>query len=111
MKKIESENASERQITVPIANLANLLDGCTERVDVAIIDVEGSEVAVLKGFDLAKYRPRIMIIEDDLSHEQTDLMKFMRILPDYLQVGTVLCSRVLVHTDEQDVLARVPAVF
>ncbi len=109
--KLESENASERRITVPMNNLANLLEGCTERVDVAVIDVEGSEVAVLKGFDLAKYRPRIMIIEDDLSHEQTEVMKYMRTLPDYLQVGTVLCSRVFVHKDEHDVLARVPTVF
>lgn len=36
-----------------------------DRVDFATIDVEGHELAVLRGWDLARWRPRVIIIEDN----------------------------------------------
>lgn len=38
------------------------------RIDFLSIDTEGTELDVLMGFDLAKHRPRLILIEDKLYH-------------------------------------------
>ena len=38
------------------------------RIDLLSIDTEGTELDVLLGFDLARYRPRLILIEDKLYH-------------------------------------------
>jgi len=35
-------------------------------VDFLSVDVEGAELAVLRGFSIAQYRPRLILIEDDV---------------------------------------------
>lgn len=37
-----------------------------ERVDFVSVDVEGAEMDVLRGFSLQRYRPRLLLIEDDV---------------------------------------------
>jgi FkbM family methyltransferase len=55
-----------KEITVPTATLDSLLEqaGFSE-LEFVTIDVEGHELSVLEGFDLGKYRPRVVIIEDN----------------------------------------------
>jgi FkbM family methyltransferase len=55
-----------KEITVRTATLDSLLEeaGFTG-LDFVTIDVEGHELSVLEGFDLERYRPRIVIIEDN----------------------------------------------
>lgn len=51
--------------------------GAPRPLDVVSIDVEGSEMAVLRGLDLARYRPRVLVIEaafDGEADEMTDYM-------------------------------------
>lgn len=51
--------------SVPVASLDALLARhAIERVDFLSIDVEGYEVPVLTGFDIGRYRPRLIIVED-----------------------------------------------
>ncbi len=55
-----------KEIVVPTATLDSLLeDAGFNELDFVTIDVEGHELAVLEGFDLGRYRPRIVIIEDN----------------------------------------------
>jgi FkbM family methyltransferase len=55
-----------KEITVRTATLDGLLEeaGFTE-LEFVTIDVEGHELSVLEGFDLERYKPRIVIIEDN----------------------------------------------
>jgi FkbM family methyltransferase len=52
---------------------ARTLDGILEEakapapIDFVSIDVEGHEVEVLKGFDLARWHPRLLLVEDHVS--------------------------------------------
>lgn len=43
-----------------------LIEAGAQRVDFVSIDVEGHEIDVLNGFDLARWRPRLILIEDFL---------------------------------------------
>ena len=56
-------------IDVPVRTLDEILsDAGIPRIDFISIDVEGHELEVLDGFDLARWRPRLILIEDLLLH-------------------------------------------
>lgn len=47
-------------------------------VDVVSIDVEGHEMAVLRGFDLQKYRPRLLVVEYSTPTERGALIHYLK---------------------------------
>jgi FkbM family methyltransferase len=59
-----------RTIHVPSTSLNELLDGRTGEIDFVSIDVEGAELEVLKGFDLERYRPRVLLLEANRPEER-----------------------------------------
>jgi FkbM family methyltransferase len=55
-----------KEISVRTSTLDSLLeDAGFEKIDFVTIDVEGHELPVLEGFDLRRWRPRIVIVEDN----------------------------------------------
>jgi FkbM family methyltransferase len=52
--------------TVDAKTLDDLLaeTGHNNRIDFVSIDTEGTEIDVLRGFDLKKYKPRLILVED-----------------------------------------------
>lgn len=46
-------------------------------VDFITIDVEGHEMEVLKGFDLEKFRPKILIIEDNSNAKESKIRNYL----------------------------------
>ncbi len=56
-------------IAVPIRTLDNVLEeaGAPARFDFLSIDVEGHEIEVLRGFDIARWRPRLILLEDHVA--------------------------------------------
>jgi FkbM family methyltransferase len=61
----EHDYARFRAVEVPALTLTRILDDAgIQQVDFVSIDVEGSELEVLQGFDLARFRPRLILLED-----------------------------------------------
>lgn len=59
--------ANHQDVTVEACTLDALLeDSELATIDLLSVDVEGTEMDVLKGFDLAKYRPLLILMEDKL---------------------------------------------
>ncbi len=87
---------SERQVTVPFTTMDALLAGHTGEIDVAVIDVEGAEVPLLKGFSLEKYGPKVILIEDEKG--ETPIEQHMRTRP-YQQIGWMAFNRVYARND------------
>lgn len=57
-------NGSDRRITVPVRALSSLLDEhAIAAVDFFSLDVEGYEIPVLQGLDLARHRPKFILVE------------------------------------------------
>lgn len=55
----------EQVIDVPAATLTDvLIDANVAQVDFLSVDVEGAEPDVLRGLDLARYRPRLILVDD-----------------------------------------------
>jgi len=57
-------------IEVPIKTLDDILAdaGAQAPLDFISIDVEGHEIDVLRGFDLARWRPRLVLLEDHVGN-------------------------------------------
>jgi FkbM family methyltransferase len=57
---------SESAIDVPVMTLDAILAdaGAPVPIDFLSIDIEGHEIPALDGFDLARWRPRLLLIED-----------------------------------------------
>jgi len=53
-------------IEVPLATLDEILidAGAPSPLDLVAVDVEGHEIEVLRGFDFARWRPRLVLVED-----------------------------------------------
>jgi FkbM family methyltransferase len=60
---------SDRTLRVPLRTLDSMLaeSGLT-RIDFLSIDVEGLEIDVLHGFDLQKWKPRLIFMEDEFEN-------------------------------------------
>lgn len=55
----------DSKIKVKVTTLNDLLKSINvDRIDFACIDVEGWEIEVLEGFDLEKYQPKVLVIEN-----------------------------------------------
>lgn len=59
----------EKTIDVPVRTLDDILTeaGAPTPLDFLSIDVEGHELEVLRGFDFARWRPRLILLEDHVS--------------------------------------------
>jgi len=54
------------EVTVQTRTLDDMLDEAgVASIDFVTLDVEGHELEALKGFDLARWRPRVVIVEDN----------------------------------------------
>lgn len=63
--RIEREGGTVRTVEVPLRTLDEILAAVTGPIDFVSIDVEGAELDVLHGFDLARFQPRLLVIEDN----------------------------------------------
>ena len=61
--------APETIIYVPVRTLDSVLEeaGAPEGFDFLSIDVEGHELAVLRGFNIKRWRPRLILLEDHVA--------------------------------------------
>lgn len=66
--------------TVPMMTLDRILQDANAPVplDIVSIDVEGTEMQVLKGFDVEKYEPRVLVIEAMSDEEKAEMYVYMK---------------------------------
>jgi FkbM family methyltransferase len=93
------------QIEVPLTTMDEVLSPYVQRLDLAVIDVEGGEADLLDGFSLDKFKPRIILIEDRSPPPNSE-PRVLKILADagYVYVTRMGLNNLFVHKDEHDVL-------
>jgi len=92
---IEQQNAARTTVKVLATTLDALLESHTGPIDLVSLDVEGHEVEALKGFTLARWRPRMILIEDDQSNPREDVSRQMH-GQAYSHACWVECNRLYV---------------
>jgi FkbM family methyltransferase len=88
--------ASTRVVEVPYRTMDELLEGHQGEVDVAVLDVEGHELELLRGFDLGQWRPKVLFIEQ--SDNDAPLIEYMKAQP-YMMLMVQVHNRVYVRND------------
>lgn len=65
-------------VQVPHRRLDSILEECSiKKIDLITIDVEGAEMEVLKGFDIGKYAPDVIVVENNSGAEETPPRKYL----------------------------------
>ena len=55
----------EQGNVVEVTTLDALLEGHTGGIDFVVLDLEGHELAALEGFDLERWRPSVLLVENN----------------------------------------------
>ncbi|MEK6700803.1 MAG: FkbM family methyltransferase [Planctomycetota bacterium] len=93
-----------RPVTVPLTSMDALLEGHKGEIDFASIDVEGGEADVLDGFDLDRWKPKVLLIEDN-NRNNAAVRAHMQRFP-YRFAGWLFVNAVYVRTDQPMVMRR-----
>lgn len=105
MAMLDSQRMQRRSVSVPLTTMDELLKEHSGPIDLASIDVEGGELAVLEGFNLHKHKPRVLLLEDNSYGRQPALGKYMEAQP-YAFVAWHEMNRVYIRADEQELIRR-----
>lgn len=108
-ERLAREHADEvRRIEVPVTTFDDLLAEHDGAIDALVLDVEGGEIDALDGFDLDRYRPRVMLIEDNVRDGKLAAAVTAR---GYEAVGSLAVNLVFVRRDEPKLIRRAGAVL
>ncbi len=71
-------DAPTTTVSVPRATLDGLLVDHRGPIDLVVLDMEGDELSALNGFDLDRFRPRILMVEDNSGGRDKENPEFMQ---------------------------------
>jgi FkbM family methyltransferase len=107
---VQQQGGRMEQVRVPVTTLDALLEQDPKvawggRVDFAVIDVEGNELDVLDGFDLDRWRPRIVVLEENQRNPSSPLVQHM-VARGYQPVAYSWVNHYFVRRDDPQMLER-----
>ncbi len=86
LNRIDKLDTVVTSISVPVARLDELIPDHVTNIDFVSIDVEGAEIDVLKSLDFNKWRPTLIVIEDNSHGKNIEIRDFMQ-QHDYKEVA------------------------
>ncbi|MFM9956638.1 MAG: FkbM family methyltransferase [Phycisphaerales bacterium] len=107
-RKIMRDRGPRTSIEVPCTTMNALLSEEPPGhpgIDFAVIDVEGGEAALLRGFDLRRHRPRVLVVEDKSDGADTTVRTLVE-SQGYVCAGRIAENLVLIRADETELIAR-----
>jgi FkbM family methyltransferase len=96
-------------VEVTLTTMDDLLADHDGPVDVVVIDVEGGELPLLDGFDLERFKPRVILIEDYGLGRDPAILDHLS-ARGYVHVAWLSYNRLLIHKDETELIQRAHAV-
>jgi FkbM family methyltransferase len=102
---LERENRETVVTTASTVTLDSLLEGHTGSIDFVVLDVEGHELAVLEGFDLQRWRPTALLVEDNTRGEDGAVRKHVERF-GYAYVGSLSQNDLFLREDELSLAKR-----
>src|SRR6056297_183239 len=100
LQRILCKGGTIRSVEVPAKTLNSLLEGVDREIDWVSIDVEGGELSVLRGFDLDRFQPRCLLIEDNSGGKDRAIAAYLvkfNYYPDILIGCNQLYARKTIH--------------
>lgn len=108
---LDSRAFARERVTVPMTTMDAVLAAAppTGPIDFASIDVEGGEYELLTGFDLSRWKPRVVFLEDNTQGRDTRVADHMKRHP-YRFLGWLAVNQIYVLESETALLERAPQV-
>lgn len=80
LNKIKSYGFTYSEVQVKTKLLNDILDSekITSKIDFISIDVEGHELEVFKGFSLDRWKPTVILVEDNSNFENFDVSNYLK---------------------------------
>ncbi len=76
-ERLERMGLGWREVRVAVRTLDSMLDEArAARVDFVSIDVEGGELAVLRGFDIRRWKPAVVIVETNAARRDPEIRRY-----------------------------------
>lgn len=91
-------------ISVPRTTLNELLADHHGEIDLVVLDVEGAELDALQGFDLPRFRPRLLMIEENVDIKPA-VQNFMQ-AHGYRNPGSLASDGIYIRDDQADMIER-----
>jgi len=92
-----------RKVTVLCKALNSIIQECScqnVNIDFVSIDVEGTELDVLKSIDLNRYLPRVIVIEANTEKEKSELESFLHENSDYKLARSLKVNNFFARTND-----------
>jgi len=91
-------------IKVPYCSLDDILKThFQQEIDFITIDVEGGEIEVLKGFDIKKYKPRVILVENNNRNTHNLIEEYLKSY-NYLLKLSIGCNDFYLQEDDEGTL-------
>jgi FkbM family methyltransferase len=100
---MNTSGVPSRRVRVPLTTIDDLLADHSGPIDAAVIDVEGVELETLDGFNIERWKPRVLIIEDNSLGKDQAMANYMKTKP-YIDLGWIEVNRLYVHKECDDIL-------
>ena len=92
LQRIKSAKGIITTVDVPSRNLDSILKEYEiDNIDFISIDVEGVEIDVLKGINFSKYKPNLLVIEDNSGGSDKSVSCYMQQY-GYVKITTIGCN-------------------
>jgi FkbM family methyltransferase len=101
----QTSTAKHIKINVPLSTMNDVLGDIHHAIDFAVIDVEGHEMDLFDGFDLDKYRPRVLVVEDNQEGKDTSIPKLLT-KHGYRDFGWLAVNRLFIREDDKALLDK-----
>lgn len=96
-------------VEVPVFTMDALLAEHRGPIDAVVLDVEGGEFDLLRGFDLARHKPRALLIEDN-THRRDKQVPGLLEAAGYRRAARVHINDLYVRTDDAALNAKLAAM-
>lgn len=90
-----------REMRVPALTVDEVIERHLPRnasLDLVSIDVEGAELDVLRGFDVGRHRPEVLVVESNHPEQAARIIEFLETAHRYLYAGTLIENVFFVRT-------------
>jgi len=105
---VKGTGASTQLVQVPLTTMDAVLEHTpppVSGIDAVVIDIEDGEADLLDGFDLDRWKPKVLMIEDNHADPQNPAARLMQ-AAGYQEAGRLGINRVWIRPDLADLLVK-----
>ena len=79
ISRMKNGGATVKRLNVPVMRVDDILQQAQlESLDFVTVDVEGAELEVLRGFDLRKWKPRVLMVENNSGGHDRSVRRYLQ---------------------------------